>query len=246
MNPPRIAVTGVVRTVDGLERAVLNRGYVLSLARAGALPLILSPLMGAELATHALEGVDGLLLTGGEDLDPALYGEAPVPQLGSVSHPRDEFELALFAAARRRELPVLGICRGCQVINVALGGSLYQDLPTQRPGAVQHDAPGPRDHRSHGILVEPGSRLAEALGATAFRTNSFHHQAIRRLAPGLRATAHAEDGLIEGIEGPENQPWLAAVQWHPEEFCDAGDCPDQRLFPAFVEACLSAPSSVRG
>lgn len=264
MSPPRLAVTGVVRVIDGAERTLLNAGYVRSLAQAGGLPLMVSPALGEAAADAVLDGCDGLVLTGGEDVDPALYGEAPVPELGPVSRERDRFEMALFHAARRRGLPVLGICRGLQVINVALGGSLWQDLPTQRASALTHDerhgprpelslavhlvhdATGPRDHRTHGIRVTPGSRLAEALGVAAFRTNSFHHQGVRRLAPGLVATAHAEDGLVEGVEGAADEPWLAAVQWHPEEFYAAADCPDQRLFRAFVAACVTTPAPLPG
>ena len=245
MRTPRIALGGVVRTWDGAERTGLNSAYVRSVSLAGGVPLVLSPLIGASLAARALDGVDGLVLTGGEDVDPAWYNFERSPLLNPPSRERDLFELALFAAARQRELPILGICRGIQLINVALGGTLYQDLPSERPGPVDHNRAGTRTDRSHGIRLAPESLAAEALGAGSLRVNSFHHQAIRDLAPALLATGWSEDDLIEAVEGGEGQPWMLAVQWHPEEMhADAG-APEHGLFKALVErASASAAASV--
>ena len=215
MTPPRIALTGVVRTWDDADRTGVNAAYVRAVLAAGGVPIILSPLMGASLAAHALEGADGLLLTGGEDIDPSWYGADPSPLLSPPSRERDLFELALFAVARQRQQPILGICRGIQLINVGLGGTLTQDLPTERPGTVQHRPDGSRDTRSHRIQVTPGSRAAEALGTSSLSVNSSHHQAIRDLAPGLCATGWSDDGVIEAAESPAGEPWLLAVQWHP-------------------------------
>jgi putative glutamine amidotransferase len=203
--------------------------------------------MGASLATRALDGLDGVVLTGGEDLDPAWYGAAPSPYLSPPSRDRDLFELALFAVARQRELPILGICRGIQLINVALGGTLYQDLPSERPGAVMHRAEGPRDTRSHRIRLQPGSRAAEALGTTSLSANSSHHQAIKVLASGLLATGWTEDDLIEAAETPADAPWLLAVQWHPEEMHADPRAPEHGLFTALVrEAGNARNGSVGG
>jgi putative glutamine amidotransferase len=235
VRTPRIALGGVVRTWDGAERTGLNAAYLRSVSAAGGVPLVLSPLIGASNAAHALDGVDGLVLTGGEDIDPAWYNSDRSPLLDPPSRERDLFELALFAAGRQRELPILGICRGIQLINVALGGTLHQDLPSERPGPVDHNRAGTRTDRSHAIRVAPGSLAAEALGATSLRVNSFHHQGIRDLAPGLVATGWGEDELVEAVEGAEGQPWMLAVQWHPEEMhADAG-APDRGLFKALVE-----------
>jgi putative glutamine amidotransferase len=231
---PRVAVTGVLRHWEGAERAGVNAAYVRALLAAGGVPLVLPPLLDAPQADAALAGVDGVLFTGGEDVDPARYGAARHPALGAVSAERDCTELALFAAARRRGLPVLGICRGIQLVNVAMGGTLWQDLPAERPGTVEHNPKVARDARAHRIRLEPESRAARAAGTTGFSANSFHHQAVRDLAPGLVATGWADDGLVEAVETRDG-PWLLAVQWHPEEMHADAAAPDGGLFRALVE-----------
>lgn len=244
MSAPRIALGGVVRQWDGGERTGLNSAYVRSVLAAGGVPVMLSPLMGPSYAARALDGVDGLVLTGGEDMDPAWYHAEPHPKANPPSRERDLFELALFAAARQREVPILGICRGIQVVNVALGGTLWQDLPSERPGEVDHYPEAARSERTHMVRLQPGSLTASALGATEIRVNSFHHQAIRELAPDLVATGWAEDGLIEAVESAPGQPWLLAVQWHPEEMHAEVRTPDRGLFRALVERTGSAVASV--
>ena len=234
MSLPRIAVSGVVRNWDGAERTGINAAYVRAVVGAGGMPLILSPLMGASLSGRALDGVDGLLLTGGEDIEPTWYGAQPSPLLSPPSRERDLFELALFAIARQRELPILGICRGIQLINVALGGTLFQDLPTERPGALNHRPDGARDARTHRVRLQHGSRAAHSLGGTSVTVNSSHHQAIKELAPGLVASGWTDDDLIEAAESAPGAPWLLAVQWHPEEMHADGEAPDRGLFAALV------------
>jgi putative glutamine amidotransferase len=246
VSTPRIGVSGVVRGWDGGDRTGVNAAYVRSILSAGGVPLVLSPLVGASLAARALEGVEGIVLTGGEDLDPAWYGATPSPFLDQPSRERDLFELALFASARQRGLPILGICRGIQLINVALGGSLYQDLPSERPGPVQHRPDGPRDLRSHRVRLQAESRAAAALGATELMVNSSHHQAIRDLAPGLRASGWTDDGLIEAVETGADAPWLLAVQWHPEEMHTEANAPDRGLFAALVREAGRVPESLVG
>jgi putative glutamine amidotransferase len=246
VNLPRIAVSGVVRTWDEAERTGVNAAYVQALLASGGVPLVLSPLTGPSLAGRALDGVDGLVLTGGEDLDPAWYGANPSPLLTPPSRDRDLFELALFAVARQRGLPILGICRGIQLINVGMGGSLFQDLPTERPGTVNHRPDGPRDSRSHRVRLEPGSRAAEALGATAITVNSSHHQGIKDLAPGLLATGWTDDELIEAAETAPDAPWLLAVQWHPEEMHRDRQAPDRGLFAALVREAGAARNGLVG
>lgn len=197
---------------------------------------MISPLMGTAMAASALAGMDGLLLTGGEDMDPSWYGAEPSPNLSEPSRERDLFELALFAVARQQQLPVLGICRGIQLLNVALGGTLFQDLPSERPGMVEHRPESPRDYRTHRVRLQPQSRAADALGTTSLTVNSSHHQAIKDLAPGLLATGWTDDELIEAVESPSNAPWLLAVQWHPEEMHADPDAPERGLFAALVRA----------
>jgi putative glutamine amidotransferase len=245
VRTPRIALGGVVRTWDGAERTGLNAAYVRSVVAAGGVPVMLSPLMGPSYAARALDGADGLILTGGEDVDPAWYHTELSPLTNPPDRQRDLFELALFAAARQRELPILGICRGIQLINVALGGTLYQDVPSERPGPVDHNRSGARAGRSHAIRLTRGSLAAEALGTTSLRVNSFHHQAVRDLAPKLVATGWSEDDLIEAVESGEGEPWMLAVQWHPEDMHADAQAPDRGLFSALVErAGVAAAASV--
>ena len=242
---PRIGVGGLVRQWDGAARSGVNAAYLASVIAAGGVPLVLSPLIGPDHAATALEGLDGLLLTGGEDVDPSLYGAAPSPHLGAVSRERDLFELALFAAARERQMPVLGICRGIQLINVAASGTLWQDLPTERPGEVNHNPATPRATAVHGIRVLPGSRAADALGRLEFDANSFHHQAVRDLGRGLVATAWSADGLVEAVELAEGDGWVLAVQWHPEEMTGRSESPAAGLFRAFMAQAARYAASVR-
>jgi gamma-glutamyl-gamma-aminobutyrate hydrolase PuuD len=248
LSAPRIAVTGVVRTWDGGERTGVNAAYVRAVVAAGGIPIILSPLVGTRYVGRSLDGIDGLLLTGGEDVNPTLYDAAPSPLLGTVDRARDMFELAVFATARARAIPVLGVCRGIQLINVGLGGTLYQDLATERPSPTIHDAAASRDVRMHGIRLESDSRAARALGTHALQVNSIHHQGIRDLAPALRATAWADDGLIEAVEtGAAEEGWLLAVQWHPEEMHADRAAPDGGLFRALVQEArrtAAAPDSM--
>jgi putative glutamine amidotransferase len=239
-------LSGVVRSWDGADRTGVNAAYVQALLAAGGVPLILSPLMGPSLATGALDGIDGLILTGGEDVDPAWYGEEPSLLLSPPSRDRDIFELALFAVARQRGLPILGICRGIQLINVGMGGTLFQDLPTERPGAVDHRPNGPRNLRSHRVILEPGTRAAEALGGLSIQANSSHHQAIKDLAPGLIATGWSEDKLIEAAETAADDTWLLAVQWHPEEMHRDRDAPELGLFTALVREAGTARNMLVG
>ena len=247
MSLARIAVSGVVRTWDGAERTGVNAAYIRALLRAGGVPQILSPLMGAQLAGAALDGCDGLLLSGGEDIDPSWYGAEASALLISPSQERDLFELALFAVARQRGLPILGICRGLQLINVALGGTLFQDLPSERSGSVEHSPSGARTARSHRVRLEPGSRAAAALEATAITVNSFHHQAIRDLAPGLVASGWTDDGVIETAESGPGATWILGVQWHPEEMHADRQAPEHGLFTALVnEAGLTRTGLMGG
>jgi putative glutamine amidotransferase len=225
---PVVAVTAPRRQVDGRERVTLNTAYVRALDAAGVVPLALPTMLAPERAVAALGSeIRGLVLTGGEDVEPARYGAVRHPKLEDTDPARDAAELALIAAARARRLPILAICRGIQILNVALGGTLYQDLASERPGPVTHTG---NDGR-HAVRVEPGSLLERTLGVRAATVNSRHHQAIRDLAPGLRAVAWAEDGLIEAAEPADaGAPWMLAVQWHPE------DLTERALFDGFARA----------
>jgi putative glutamine amidotransferase len=215
----------------------MRADYVRSVERSGASAVVL-PTLGPEHAEDLLERVDGLLLSGGVDVDPALYGRPRHPKLGRVDRARDDFELALTRHALRRDLPVLAICRGQQVLNVAAGGTLVQDIPSELAGALRHEAAGRRTRRSHAVEVAAGSTLASILGKGPLRVNSFHHQAIDRLGDGLTVTGRSEDGVIEAVEMRE-RAFVVAVQWHPESFWNEADS-FQPLFDAHAAACRAA------
>jgi putative glutamine amidotransferase len=222
---PLIGITvGASRASDGLEYARLRMTYVRAIEAAGGLPVLIPPTSAVE---PMLARLDGLLFPGGADIDPAFYGE---PMNGSQPPNRELDHLELEAArhAVDRDLPTLGICRGQQVINVALGGSLIQHMDGHAPE-------GPRDELHHAFRVVPESNLASVLGATDLRVNSHHHQAIKRLAEGLEPVAWAADGTIEAVEAPGKR-WLLAVQFHPEDLVD-NHVASRRLFDAFIAAC---------
>jgi putative glutamine amidotransferase len=226
-----VAVSATRRTDDGRERVALNIAYVQALARAGLVPVVVPPMLDPDAACAVLDRVHGLVLSGGEDVEPARYGAEPHAKLGETDPARDAVELALIAGAERRGLPVLAICRGLQILNVALGGTLYQDLASERPGPIDHADRSAR----HALRLEPHTRVqravdAEGRGGPAL-VNTRHHQAIRDLAPALRATAWAADGLIEAVERRDaGAPWTLAVQWHPE------DDLEMAVFGSFAEA----------
>ena len=221
-----VAVTARRRSDAGRERVVLNSAYVRALAAAGLVPAIVPPQLAPAAAGPLLDAAAGLVLTGGEDVDPACYGAVPHPRLGETDPGRDATELALIAGARQRGLPILAICRGIQILNVALGGTLYQDLLSERPGPIDHA----NEASCHGVDVAPDTRLFRTIGIRRGSVNSRHHQAVRDLAPGLVATAWADDGVIEAAEPAQREPWMLAVQWHPE------DEEEGALFRGFAQA----------
>ncbi len=215
------------------RRFGLNQAYARAVALAGGAPVLI-PSLGAaqtEALRSLFDAVDALLLPGGADLQPATYGARPHPELGPVDPGLDETELQLARWALDEGKPVLGLCRGQQCLNVAAGGTLYQDIPSEITGALRHRHEE-RDTLVHDIRVEASSRLADLLGETELKVNSMHHQAVRDVAPGFRAVAHAPDGVIEGIERPDH-PFAVAVQFHPEELVP-GHEPSERLLRRFV------------
>jgi len=245
MTRPAIALTATTEVIRDVLRTRLNVAYTAAARTAGLRPFIL-PVLDAADAEAMLEGMDGLLLTGGEDVAPARYGERPHPTVGDVHAGRDGFELALVRAARLRGLPTFAICRGVQVANVALGGTLVQDIPSQLPGALSHESGQGRSDRTHAVRLVPDSRLARACGDAEIRVNSMHHQSLARVAPGLVATAHAPDGVIEGVEWNDDDWWMLGVQWHPEELVGTAEGWDRSLFAAFADAARGHSISSAG
>jgi putative glutamine amidotransferase len=232
---PLVAVTATTRLDNGMVRVRLSVAYLASLDRARLTPIVVPPFEPCADRDAILDVVSGLVLTGGEDVDPARYGAEPHPRLSTVHADRDATELALFDGARERRMPTLAICRGIQVMNVALGGTLIQDIPSQRPSAIEHDGDGPRNARTHTVTISRPSRLADAIGQTEIIVNSFHHQAVDTLAPDSVVTATANDGIIEAIETPLDNPWWAlGIQWHPEDLTGGPEAWDRKLFDAFA------------
>jgi putative glutamine amidotransferase len=211
---------------------VLGMVYAAAVQRAGGIPVVLPPIPPADVA-GLLNRLQGICLSGGPDLDPAAYHSRAHAELGPVEPELDQFELALARAADAAGLPVLGICRGCQVLNVARGGTLFQHLPDIVDGRLAHRQTEPGRVTTHTVSVAPGSRLAAIVGAGELEVNSFHHQAVERLGHDLEAVAWSGDGVIEGIEDPD-APFYLGVQWHAEGL--VGRPEHEALFGALVDA----------
>jgi putative glutamine amidotransferase len=233
VSRPLIGVTtGLSNTSD--EVFAIRDDYVRAVEEAGALAVVLPP-APLRYVADLVGRLDGLVLSGGADLDPAHYGEDPHETVAGVFHQRDAFELALSREALKRDLPLLAICRGHQVLNVATGGTLVQDIPSQVSGALDHDPKTERWTPAHEVRILPGTRLREILGRDRIAVNSFHHQSIKTPGQGLVVSACAVgDEIIEGVERPGAR-FVLGVQWHPEAFWDQAEH-HQALFAALVEA----------
>ena len=241
---PIIGVTATLKEdVDTVAERPLGRyvradlDYVEGVAAAGGVPVVLPPIGDARTAEAVIHGLDGLLLSGGSDLDPSLYGERPTPELGPTIPERDAFEVPLLQVALRRGLPVFGICRGMQLLNVALGGTLYQDLPTQwGEGVLKHRQETPKWQPTHEVEVEGAAFLAEVMDTRSLKVNSYHHQGIKDLAEGLVVSARSSDGVAEAVEARDlSERWLVGVQWHAEAMRAAHPI-QGNLFEAHVSA----------
>jgi putative glutamine amidotransferase len=229
-----VAVTTSIRREDDTNRVGLSTSYLQALKNAGLVPILLPPVYDKSNSRETLDLVDGLLLTGGGDVDPEYYGSAPKHDLRGLSRARDESEIALIHAAKEMHIPTLAICRGIQVMNVAFGGTLVQEIGKDWPGALAHDG-STRTSRTHPVTLEPDSLIARAVGSTDFEVNSLHHQSIDRLADELRITGRAPDGIVEAAESTDPDWWALAVQWHPEDLVDEPQSPDRGIFSAFAE-----------
>jgi putative glutamine amidotransferase len=209
----------------------LGMKYMVAIEEAGGIPVVMPPLE-LEFVDPLLDRLDGLCLSGGPDMDPGTYGGRYHPKLGPTEPELDQFELALTREACSRDMPILAICRGQQLLNVARGGNLYQHVPEEPGGEIAHRLPGKGQHGAHDVDIEAGSLLSRALGGiTHAQVNSYHHQAVRHLGRGVKPVAWAADGLIEGIEVPDCG-WAVGVQWHAEAIVER---PEQlSLFLEFV------------
>jgi len=226
----------------GFSQCSLAEAYIQALALTGASPILI-PLGLSQPALDAIvRRLDGILFSGGGDIEPERYGSLPHTKVDGIDIDRDQIELHLLKNVINKSMPFFGICRGLQVINVALGGSLYEDLLDQRPNTIRHQfvLGMPRDFLAHTVQIEPESRLASILQLSETKVNSLHHQGIHKVAPGLKITATAPDGVIEGIELPD-YPFGLAVQWHPEWL--QTNPAMQALFRAFVNAARDGNSA---
>jgi putative glutamine amidotransferase len=235
MTSPIIGVTtSAERTDKGVDRAFVNASYLRAVQRAGGVPLLLTPFHSVE--SLARLRVDGLLLTGGGDIDPARFGEVRHAKTDLISPERDELELErVTRQAIDTGLPLFAICRGLQVLNVALNGTLHQHVPDVFGESIAHSQGGARSDRTHEVAVEPGSLLASLARSERLAVNSFHHQAIKDLGDGLEPVAWADDKVVEAVELPGARGFVLAVQWHPEELVEH-DPAAERLFQALVDA----------
>ncbi|MEO8200879.1 MAG: gamma-glutamyl-gamma-aminobutyrate hydrolase family protein [Gemmatimonadota bacterium] len=241
---PLIGITTqTLHSIDGIPEGLpsswmMNQRYLYAVAESGGAPLMV-PLIDddSETLRAIYDRLDGILIPGGVDMDPHTFGEERSPRLGRTDAARDAVELALTRWAIEDKKPLLGLCRGSQVINVALGGTLYQDLEAEYPPAIKHDyfpnAGFARDYLAHPVEVARGSRLGDILDRDDVRVNSMHHQGVKQLAPGLVVNAVAPDGLIEGLES-SNGHFMVGVQWHPESLVDH-DAGMRQLFRTFID-----------
>lgn len=233
MKKPLIGITACTLVEANRDWIWNPHDYSRAVQRAGGIPVLLPFVETEEEAAEVLDKLDGLLLSGGDDIDPLLYGELPHPQTGNICPERDLSELHYARVAFARNLPTLGICRGHQVLAVAFGGTLYQDIPAQVPGAIKHRQEGPKWYPTHPVAIAEGTRLAALLG-TERLVNSRHHQSVKKAPEGWVVSAVAPDGIIEAMEHPGYR-FALSVQWHPENL-QGRPYNFDALFRAFVEA----------
>jgi len=233
MGRPVIGIVGNLLVEQGgfspgMERSYVNNDYVAAVERAGGIPLILPVVRGQDVAERQTECADALLISGGYDIDPLLYGEEPHRALEFVYRDTDIFQLRTIKTALAKGQPLLAICKGIQLLNVACGGTIYQDLDEIPDSFVKHSQNRKRSCPSHTVVAEEGSVIAELLGMT-FPVNSYHHQAVKDVGRGLKVTSRAMDGVVESLE-MEGEPFVVGVQWHPEMMMSGGD----EMLPLFL------------
>jgi putative glutamine amidotransferase len=214
---------------------MVGQNYINAVLRSGGAPVLLPGIADKKYCGKILSSIDGLLISGGDDMDPALYGEEPHPKLGLVDVQKGDFEFMLAKMALKRRIPILGICGGIQMLNVAAGGTLYQDIPSQTNSKIKHSQESTKSVPSHYVTIEKNTQLHKILGMKKIRVNSTHHQAVKNLAKGFIVSARAPDGIIEGIELPVRH-FVVAVQWHPESLVPEHPV-FQKIFKAFIKEC---------
>ena len=229
-------IIGLLAEIDSDGTAKVKGTYSEAIEKSGGLPILLPYVKDGEVISQFTEICDGFVFTGGADISPLYYGEEPSAACGVIQHLRDKLELAAFERIIRTNKPILAICRGIQLLNVALGGTLYQDIPSEIPSDISHRQLEPVDSPSHSVTVVSGTPLSEiAGGAEIITANSFHHQAIKTLGRGLSVMANADDGIIEAVYA-DGERYIRGYQWHPERLVDKDDN-NRRIFDSFIKAC---------
>lgn len=234
---PLIGITSSIEISDASY--MVSSDNVAAIIEAGGLPVILPPLLEVSNIDQIAQTIDGLYLTGGYDINPLLFHEEPHQHLGTITPTRDTFEIACINRMLSLDKPILGVCRGCQILNIAVGGDMYQDIYTQFDKGVevlQHQQKAPKEHGSHFVDVLSGSLLHHLTGRKKLCVNSRHHQANRRLADDFQVSGKASDGIIEAIESKEHQ-FVLGLQWHPENMLTSNDQPSSQILKGFIKAC---------
>lgn len=232
---PLIGITTSMEAEE--DRSFVGKDNIQAIVLAGGTPLLLPNLTDDERIKQYAELLDGLYVTGGYDIDPTLFGEEPHPELGIITPTRDRFETALIQELLKKDKPILAVCRGCQILNIAAGGDMYQDIYSQIDGELlQHSQHAPKGHGSHYVLVESDSLLHRITGEARLRVNSRHHQANRRIPSGFMVSGTASDGVIEAIES-QKHAFVLGLQWHPENMAAAGDEASKKMYQGFIDAC---------
>ena len=222
---------------NSIPKAFVNRSYVDSIVRAKGIPTIIPIIEDEEIIKKMLESVDGIIMTGGVDVHPFRFNEEPIEKIGTISAERDDFDFTVMKYAAEMNKPILGICRGIQVINVYFGGTLIQDIPSQRSSNILHSQTAEYHVATHKIQIVKDSIIYDMLGENS-EVNSFHHQAIDKLAKDFKVTATAKDGIVETIEYKKKDSFILGIQWHPE-LMSAKNVKMQNIFDMFVEVCKS-------
>ena len=231
-----ISMIGITMSYNGENTYTLKETYAKAVRQAGGIPVAVPPIDDEFCLRVIAKKLDGIILTGGVDVDPMLFDENPHQKLGKICPLRDTVEIFLVKEMMRLKKPILGICRGMQVLNVALGGSIIQDIPTDLPNAIKHQQDAPGWYATHKIdIIDSYSWLSQIFKKSTVMVNSYHHQSLKDIAPDFKISAKAPDGVIEAIELKDRDVFCVGVQWHPEEMCDKS--PDQqRIFEYFLDA----------
>ncbi|MDC3414410.1 gamma-glutamyl-gamma-aminobutyrate hydrolase family protein [Terrihalobacillus insolitus] len=229
---------GITSSIDVDEQSsTVGTDNIKAITRAGGLPIILPNFLQEEDIDQVADTIDGFYATGGYDIDPTLFGEEPHPNLGLITPERDRFEVALIKKLLEQNKPILAVCRGCQIVNIAAGGTMYQDIYAQMDQELlQHQQKAPKGHGSHYVQVETNSLLYDIIESRKLKVNSRHHQANREVPSTFKISGKANDGVIEAIESSKHT-FVLGLQWHPENMAATGDITSLRIYQSFIRAC---------